>query len=183
LDEGQEDIAPDGFYMIDDVYRQLLDGVLLENVRCNGCTPESFCFDGVWEEGEEHPDGGSVTYVDENGDTIVLDMIFLGDKVSVTALEILSYTGVVPSDCPSDFLYILSEEEGAGCGYVPTTECQISQVNPVMVTSGDIIYELSGTSLIPLNGGGLFYTISNGTIKYVVSISTEGVITVNTPCA
>ena len=182
LDEGQEDIAPDGFYMIDDVYRQLLDGVLLENVRCNGCDPESFCFDGVWEEGEEHPDGGSVTYVDENGDTIVLDMIFLGDKVSVTALEILSYTGVVPSDCPSDFLYILSEEEG-GCEYVPTTDCKISQVNPAIVTSGDIIYELSGTSLIPLNGGGLFYTISNGTIKYVVSISTEGVITVNTLCA
>ena len=182
LDEGQEDIAPDGFYMIDDVYRQLLDGVLLENVRCNGCDPESFCFDGVWEEGEEHPDGGSVTYVDENGDTIVLDMIFLGDKVSVTALEILSYTGVVPSDCPSDFLYILSEEEG-GCEYVPTTDCKISQVNPAIVTSGDIIYELSGTSLIPLNGGGLFYTISNGTIKYVVSVSTEGVITVNTLCA
>jgi len=100
-DEDMVNVAPDGYYMFDDVYRELLEGVLLDPIPCPGCLIQTQCFEGVWINPDpEHPDGGSITYVNAFGDTIVVDGIYVGDIVTIEFIDILSFTGVVVVDCP-----------------------------------------------------------------------------------
>lgn len=182
-DADQTTLAFDGFYKFGDTYRQQLGGVLLDPQPCGGCELEEFCFEGVWEEGDPlHPDGGSVTYIDEFGATIVVDSIFLGDRVVISALDIVDYTGAVVSECLPDYLFILSDEV-TGCEFVPDEPCKILQSNPAILTAGDTLFTLVGTTLVPFDGGDLFYTVTNGTQTSIVAISTTGIITPSTLCS
>ena len=182
-DADQTTLAFDGFYKFGDTYRQQLGGVLLDPQPCNGCELEEFCFEGVWEEGDPlHLDGGSVTYIDEFGATIVVDSIFLGDRVVISALDIVDYTGAVVSECLPDYLFILSDEV-TGCSFVPDQPCKILQSNPLVLSPGDTLFTLVGTTLVPYDGGDLFYTVTNGTQTNIVAISTTGIITPSTLCS
>jgi len=99
-DENQTTVAADGFYMIDGTYRQLLSGVLLDPVPCNGCVTQTLCFVGLWEEGDpEHPDGGTITYVNPAGETIIQDLIWQGNFVSIEFIDIISYVGIYEINC------------------------------------------------------------------------------------
>jgi hypothetical protein len=99
-DENQTTVADDGFYMIDDTYRQLLLGVLLDPVPCTGCVTQTLCFIGLWEEGDpEHPDGGTITYVNPAGETITQDLIWQGNFVSIEFIDIISYVGIYEISC------------------------------------------------------------------------------------
>lgn len=99
-DENQTTVAADGFYMIDDTYRQLLSGVLLDPVPCNGCVTQTLCFLGLWEEGDpEHPDGGSIIYVNPAGETITQDLIWQGNVVTIEFIDIISYVGIYEINC------------------------------------------------------------------------------------
>jgi hypothetical protein len=101
-DEDMVTVAPDGYYMLDDVYREMLDGVLLDSVACPGCLIQTQCFEGVWVNPDpEHPDGGSITYVNADGETLTIDGIYVGDLVTLEFLEIISLNGVVEVECPS----------------------------------------------------------------------------------
>ena len=186
IDFDQTTLAPDGYYMSDDVYRQLLLGVLLDPVPCPGCTPQIKCFEGVWEEGDPaHPDGGSVTYVNTDGDTITQDMIWLGDTVTIELIEVISYTGVIEVECAPlyDWLYVLiTDPETEGCVTEPTTPFKIQSDPYNTLTSGDLAFELDG--ITPFDGGGSTYNVvasdfSNG--GYTVEIS-SGVISIINVC-
>jgi hypothetical protein len=86
--------------MIDDTYRQLLSGTLLDPVPCNGCVTQTLCFVGLWEEGDpEHPDGGSITYVNPAGETITQDLIWQGNVVTIEFIDIISYVGIYEINC------------------------------------------------------------------------------------
>ena len=141
LDELQQDLAPDGLYLFDSTYRQLLSGVLLDPVPCPGCEPQTKCFEGLWEEGDpEHPDGGSVTYVNADGDTITQDLIFLGDTVGIVYLEIISFTGVVEADCS---FYLAYRTTGANegeysCDGVPSVNFYIYGSLLCTIETGEI---------------------------------------------
>lgn len=186
IDFDQTTLAPDGYYMSDDVYRQLLSGVLLDPVPCPGCTPQIKCFEGVWEEGDPaHPDGGSVTYVNTDGDTITQDMIWLGNTVTIELIEVISYTGVIEVECAPlyDWLYVLiTDPETEGCVTEPTTPFKIQSDPYNTLTNGDLAFELDG--ITPFDGGGSTYNVvasdfSNG--GYTVEISL-GVISIINVC-
>ena len=99
-DENQTTVADDGFYMIDDVYRQLLSGVLLDPVPCSGCVTQTLCFVGLWEEGDPaHPDGGTITYINPAGETITQDLIWQGNVVTIEFINIISYVGIYEVNC------------------------------------------------------------------------------------
>jgi hypothetical protein len=144
LDELQQDIAPDGLYLLDGTYRQLLSGVLLDPVPCPGCEVQSKCFEGVWEEGDPlHPDGGSITYVNADANIITQDLIWLGDLVVIDYLEIISYTGVVETDCGSIELDLAYRTTGANegeysCEDVPFVDFYIYGSPLCVIADGNI---------------------------------------------
>jgi hypothetical protein len=144
LDELQQDIAPDGLYLLDGTYRELLSGVLLDPVPCPGCVVQSKCFEGIWEEGDPlHPDGGSITYVNADAYIITQDLIWLGDLVVIDYLEILSFTGVVEIDCGSIELDLAYRTTGANegeysCEDVPFVDFYIYGSPLCVIADGNI---------------------------------------------
>lgn len=193
LDELQQDLAPDGYYMLDGTYRQLLSGVLLDPVPCPGCEVQSKCFEGVWEEGDpEHPDGGSITYVNADAYTVTQDLIWLGDLAVIEYLEIISFTGVVEVDCGGielDFAYrsngtIILEDI---CDIeTPDVEFFIYG-NSVCVIDNENIACNSNNILDTFDGQDKYYIAYVGicdslTDTYILQIDSEGVITVIDIC-
>jgi len=192
IDESQTTIASDGFYMIDGTYRQLLEGVLLDPVPCPGCTPETKCFVGLWEEGDpEHPEGGSITYINVDGDTVTQDMIWLGDNVAIVYLSIISYIGVEETICYIPLAYrTTGNNEG---------DISCSTESPAFVNFyiyGANLGCLVETGYIALNTNSILDTF-NGLNKYylvylalcpdtantyLVQIGTDGYITVIEAC-
>ena len=86
------------------------------------CNPQAICYEGVWEEGDPaHPEGGSVTYINADGDTIIQDLIWLGDTVGIVYLEIISFTGVVEADCSFPLAYRTpgANEGEISCSSIP----------------------------------------------------------------
>jgi len=191
LDELQTELAPDGLYLLDGTYRQLLSGLLLDPVPCPGCEVQSKCFEGVWEEGDIlHPDGGSITYVNADAYTITQDLIWLGDLVVIEYLEILSVIGVVEIDCGS----IELTEGLRSDGFVSSDICGEAlentvfiYVNPGCVIEDGNIACNTNNILDTFNGNNEHYTIylllcDTDLYTYVCQIDTEGVITVIQNC-
>lgn len=191
LDELQTELAPDGLYLLDGTYRQLLSGLLLDPVPCPGCEVQSKCFEGVWEEGDIlHPDGGSITYVNADAYTITQDLIWLGDLVVIEYLEILSVIGVVEIDCGS----IELTEGLRSDGFVSSDICGEALENTVfiygnpgcVIEDGNIACNTNNI-LDTFNGNNEHYTIylllcDTDLYTYVCQIDTEGVITVIQNC-
>jgi hypothetical protein len=186
LDELQTELAPDGLYMLDGTYRQLLSGVLLDPIPCVGCEVQSKCFEGVWEEGDPlHPDGGSITYVNADAYTITQDLIWLGDLVVIEYLEILSVTGVVEIDCASIELTEGLRSDGFGssdiCGEAIENDVFIYGNVGCVIEIGNIACN-SNNILDTFNGNNEYYTMylllcETNDYTYVCKIDTEGVIT------
>lgn len=178
LDELQTELAPDGLYLLDSTYRQLLSGVLLDPVPCPGCEVQSKCFEGVWEEGDpEHPDGGSITYVNADAYTITQDLIWLGDTVNITYLEIISFTGVVEVACTFNLsLRTTGFNEGEGdCDDVPFINFYISGVLCTIET-GEIAYN-TNNALDKFDGLDKYYIVYKSICpsefdSYIVQIGT-----------
>ena len=185
-DENQTTVADDGFYMIDDTYRQLLLGVLLDPVPCNGCITQTLCFEGIWEEGDPaHPEGGSVTYINADGDTITQDLIWLGDLAVIEYLEIISYTGVLEIDCASIELTEGLRSDGFGsndiCGEAIENTIFIYGNVGCVIEIGNIACNTNNI-LDTFDGNNEYYTIylllcDTDLYTYVCKIDTEGVIT------
>jgi len=191
LDELQTDLAPDGLYLLDGVYRELLSGVLLDPTPCPGCVVQSKCFEGIWEEGDPlHPDGGSITYVNADAYIITQDLIWLGDLVVIDYLEILSFTGVVEIDCASIELTPGLRSDGFEssdiCGEALENDVFIYG-NVGCVIENENIACNTNNILDTFNGNNEYYTIyvllcDTDVYTYVVQIDTEGVITVIENC-
>jgi Bacterial Ig domain len=59
-------------------------------------TTSSFYYEGIWEMGDEaHSEGGSVTYVNEDGNTVTQIGFFSGTCTEIIAQSIVSTTGVI----------------------------------------------------------------------------------------
>jgi hypothetical protein len=188
LDAGKTLIAPNGLYMEDGiVYRELLSGVLLDPTPCPGCEPQTQCFEGLWEEGDpEHPDGGSVTYVNILGDTVTQSNIYLGEVFTIYNISIISFEGVVEIECTPlyDWEYVLLSDPGIeSCVTDPTTDFKIRSVDYNTLANGNFAYELDGVT--PFTVDGIYNVdvpdIVPSTGIYTVEI-TSGVISIITHC-
>jgi len=185
IDENQTTLAEDGLYMIDGTYRQLLSGVLLDPVPCPGCETVKYCYTGVYDYPDfEHPLGGVVTYINENGDTITEDHIWFGDNIFVNALEVISVTGLDPIECPVlyDWLYVF--EPGESCTNIPDTPFKIASNSPTELIGLTVAYELDGVT--PFNGYNYHYNISpnpSDSSGYYVQITSDGAIDIDGSCS
>jgi hypothetical protein len=186
-DENQTAVAPDGYYAIDGTYRQLLLGVLLDPTPCPGCEPQTLCFVGLWEEGDpEHPDGGSITYINPLGEPVTQSNIYLGNFVTIEYLEIISFEGVVEIECTPlyDWEYVLlSDPDIESCVTVPTNDFKIRSVDYNTLANGNFAYELDGVTPFTVDG---IYNVDvpddvPSTGIYTVEI-TSGVISIITHC-
>ena len=191
LDELQTELAPDGLYLLDGVYRELLSGFLLDPTPCPGCVVQSKCFEGIWEEGDPlHPDGGSITYVNADAYIITQDLIFLGDLVVIDYLEIISFTGVVEIDCGS----IELTEGLRSDGFESSDICGEALENPVfiygnvgcVIADGNIACN-TDSILDTFDGNNEYYTMylllcDTDVYTYVCQIDNDGVITVIENC-
>ena len=187
-DENQTTLAPDGLYLLDDTYRELLSGVLLDPVPCPGCEPQTTCFEGVWEEGDPlHPEGGSVVYVNIDGNTLSQDGIWLGDTVVIENFEIISFTGVVEIDCTGIELSLSYRSNGTTtladiCDLEsPDNEFWILGNVGFEIATGNTAYNTVSV-LDPFDGEDKYYVIlvASATEEYVyiVQINSVGYITV-----
>ena len=93
-------LADDGFYNYDGSFREQNDGILLD---INTCSSASITgnYDGLWEFGDPaHPDGGTLVYIDECGNTVtVTEIWFTGVCTEFTYSSIVSRVGVSLNDC------------------------------------------------------------------------------------
>ena len=188
LDELQTELAPDGLYLLDGTYRELLSGVLLDPVPCPGCVVQSKCFEGIWEEGDPlHPDGGSITYVNADAYIITQDLIWLGDLVVIDYLEILSFTGVVEIDCGSIELDRALRTVGANegeysCEDVPFADLYIYGSPSCVIADGNIACNTDNI-LDTFDGEDKYYLVykilcTTEFDTYILQINSEGLITV-----
>jgi len=187
-DENQTTLAPDGLYLLDGTYRELLSGVLLDPVPCPGCEPQTTCFEGVWEEGDPaHPDGGSVVYINIDGNTISQDGIWLGDTVAIENFEIISFTGVVEIDCESIELDLAYRSDGTSTSVdicdleTPDNAFYILGNVGCVIDTGNTAYNTNSV-LDPFDGGDLYYLVyvaicDELTDTYIVQINSVGYIT------
>lgn len=192
IDESQVTLAPDGLYKLSSTYRELLSGVLLDPVPCPGCEPNTNCFEGLWEEGDpEHPEGGSVIYINVDGNTLSQDGIFLGDTVAIQNFEIISYTGVVEIDCTGIELTLSYRSNGTTtladiCDLeTPDNEFYILGNVGFEIMNGNTAYNTDSV-LDPFDGEDKYYVIlvASATEEYVyiVQIDSLGYITVIDTC-
>lgn len=69
-------------------------------IACTECSNPSttqYCYDGFWELNDpEHPNGGSVTYIDRNNVENTIDQIWLGYPVVFNAQSIVNTIGCAP---------------------------------------------------------------------------------------
>lgn len=190
-DESQSTLAADGFYKSGSVYRQMLSGVLLDPVPCTGCEVLSQCFEGVWTEGDlDHPDGGSITYVNPDGDTIVQDGIWSGSIVNIIFIDIISYTGVEPVECPPLALAYRNDVGDASyseslCSQTTTESFYIAGSTSPAISTGDMAFN-SEDYTDPFDGSNRYYKMyfASGTEfdNYICQVDENGYITVMFNC-
>ena len=95
-------LAPDGYYNHDGSFREQNDGHLL---NIDTCAANAIIgnYDGIWElDDPEHPDGGTLVYIDECGSTVTVTDIWLtGVCTEFTYSSIVNAetVGVTLNDC------------------------------------------------------------------------------------
>lgn len=183
LDSSLLNLAPDGFYSDGTISRQQSSGILLTAETCSSCTPQTKCFEGLSEE------GGSVTYINANGDTVTQEPIFLGDTVTIQYLSIISYINVEEVVCNIQIAYRSDpgvSDPDTVCALDPDFDTWIITDNSIdVIVNGDIVCNTNNPN-DRFDGGNLYYKVYIGIapagFEYVCQINENGVITVYTLC-
>jgi len=186
-------IAPDGFYSDGTISREQSGGVLLAATTCPACEVQTTCFEGIWEEGDPaHPNGGTVTYINVDGELVTQIGIWLGDFVAIYYLEIISFVGVSEINCEEIGLTFSYRSDGTS---VLPDICTLESPDNVfyilgngtcVIETGDTAYN-TDSLLDPFDGGDLYYLAYVGicdslTDTYIVQINSVGYITVINIC-
>ena len=182
-------IAPDGFYSDGTISREQSGGVLLAATTCPACEVQTTCFEGLWEEGDPaHPNGGTITYINADGELVTQIGIWLGDFVAIYHLEIISFVGVSEIDCEEIGLDLAYRSDGTSTS-VDICNLEIIDTNFYILGNGTCVIENGDTayntdSLLDLFDGGDLYYIAYVAIcdaltdTYIVQINSVGYITV-----
>ena len=190
--ENQTTLAPDGYYKFEGIYRQLLSGSLLDSVTCGGCEVLTQCFEGVWIEGDpDHLNGGSITYVNADGDTVTQDNIWVGDIVTINFLDIISYEGLDPVDCPPLSLAYRNNTGDSTyseslCSQTTTESFYISSNTSPVITTGDRAYNTEDYTDHFIGGNKyykMYFAIGTSSDNYICQVDNNGYITQMFNCA
>jgi hypothetical protein len=186
IDSNLLNIAPDGFYGDGTISREQSGGVLLAATTCPACEVQVQCFEGIWEEGDPlHPDGGSVTYINADGDIVTQDLIWLENIVPIYYLEIISSVGVLEVSCGLELAY---RSDGTSTSVdicdLETSDNEFYILGNVgcVIDTGSTAYN-TNSALDIFDGGDLYYIIyvaicESTTDTYIVQINSVGYITV-----
>jgi hypothetical protein len=186
IDSNLLNIAPDGFYSDGTISREQSGGVLLAATTCPACEVQVQCFEGIWEE------GGSITYINADGDIVTQNNIYLGDFVAINYLEIISFVGVSEINCEEIGLTLSYRSDGTSvlpdiCTLEsPDVEFYILGNLGCVIETGNIACNTDDLS-DPFNGGDLYYLAYVGicvstTDTYIIQINSVGYITVIDVC-
>lgn len=190
LDSGLLYVAPDGFYSDGTISRQQSAGVLLAVTTCSTCEPQTTCFEGIWSE-ETHPEGGSITYINVDGNTVTEGPIFLGGFAVIEYLQIISVVGVSEIDCGTIELTLSYRSDGTS---TLTNICDLESPDNTFYIFGNSGYEISTGNtahntdyvLDLFDGENKYYVILVGSAPaeyvYIVQINSVGYITVIGTC-
>jgi hypothetical protein len=160
LDELQTELAPDGLYLLDGTYRQLLSGVLLDPVPCTGCGCECYtvtyvepsgAVEGITEFSYFNCEGVLVNSEVGDGESAPTSLDVCAKENSITltggdeSATWAATTGV--NCCVSFFPSRISgtPDPSDGCAATLNTDCWVSNVNTStpgqeMPTSSSFVY-------------------------------------------
>jgi len=193
LDSNLLNIAPDGFYSDGTISREQSGGVLLTAAPCPTCEVQVQCFEGIWEEGDPaHPNGGSITYINADGDIVTQNNIYLENYVSIYYLEIISFDGLSQINCGEIGLTLSYRSDGTSttvdiCNLeTPDVEFYILGNAGCVIETGNIACNTDNLSN-PFDGGDLYYLAYVAicdplTDTYIIQINSVGYITVIDVC-
>jgi hypothetical protein len=182
-------LAPDGFYSDGTISREQSGGILLAATTCPACELQTTCFEGIWEfEDPAHPNGGTITYINVDGELVTQIGIWLGDFAVIEHLEIISFVGVSEIDCEGVGLDMALRSDGTSTS-VDICNLEIIDTNFYILGNGTCVIENGDTayntdSLLDLFDGGDLYYIAYVAIcdaltdTYIVQINSVGYITV-----
>ena len=183
LDSGLLNIAPDGFYGDGTISREQLGGILLAAETCPSCDVQTACFEGLSEE------GGSVTYINADGDIVTQGPIFLGDTVTIQYLSIISVIGVVEVVCAEAALRneIGAVDPEAVDVCLEDLDTAIFIVTSVYgeITGNDVVCN-SNNPLDTFDGGDLYYRLSLNSDPLnskVCQVDADGVLSIYIVCS
>lgn len=202
-------LAPDGFYSLDGIVRELVDGVLLPSQPCGPCSVEvSLCFGSSLEDVCCFCADTCLTpynsYLVTNNESFEVTIYFYNEDgvLSSTLLGSEGLTYICSIGTPYSDSNITSDFYSCGCGDLPqvaisdgvsdpeiTNACSLSFTSTIYVltgsdneiTSGDIAFS-SISPLTVFDGLGLYYKVSSESGEIVCQISSEGVINVYSLC-
>ena len=74
---------------------------LVENGPCGDNPPVvQYCYEGFWEvDDPQHPNGGTIVYINEFGTQTTINHIWLGDTINIFSSDVISTTGVSTIEC------------------------------------------------------------------------------------
>jgi hypothetical protein len=181
-------IAPDGFYGDGTISREQSGGILLAATTCPDCELQTTCFEGIWEfEDPAHPNGGTITYINVDGELVTQIGIWLGDFAVIEHLEIISFVGVSEINCEGVGLDLAYRTTGANegeysCEDVPFVNFYILGNGTCVIETGDTAYN-TDSLLDPFDGLDKYYLVYVAICDvlidtYIVQINSVGYITV-----
>jgi hypothetical protein len=186
-------IAPDGFYSDGTITREQSGGILLAATTCPTCELQTTCFEGIWEfEDPAHPNGGTITYINVDGELVTQIGIWLGDFAVIEHLEIISFVGVSEIDCEGVGLDMAIRSDGTSTS-VDICDLEVLDTNfyilgnaGCVIETGNIAYN-TDSLLDPFDGGDLYYIAyvaicESTTDTYIIQINSVGYITVIDVC-
>ena len=186
LDNFLLNIAPDGFYSDGTITREQSGGVLLASTICPDCEVQTTCFEGLSEE------GGSITYINADGDIVTQNNIYLGDFVAINYLEIISFVGVFEINCGEIGLDLAIRSDGTSTS-VDICNLEVLDTNFYILGSAGCVIETGNIACNtddlsdPFDGGDLYYIAyisicDELTDTYIIQINSVGYITVIDVC-
>jgi len=192
LNSTLSNLAPDGFYSDGTITREQSGGLLLAAAPCPTCELQTTCFEGIWEfEDPAHPNGGTITYINVDGELVTQIGIWLGDVAVIEHLEIISFVGVSESDCGSIELDLSYRTLGANdveniCEDTFFTDFYIYGNALCVIEDGNIACNTNNI-LDTFNGLDKYYLVYAALCPidfstYIVQINSVGYITVISLC-
>ncbi|WP_428741888.1 PKD domain-containing protein, partial [Tenacibaculum sp.] len=143
-----------------------------------------YCYEGIYENGDAvHPNGGTITYYDQNGTEHIMSGITIEDGiVSIMSSSVPTKTGVGVVNCPVEIVV----DSSGNCSSPPdfTTNSQSVYVDSASIplSDGYIVYQDSALTT-PFNGGGNTFISNYAQSNETFSISSSGVISSLSVCA